>query len=92
MDKLGIEPATAQLELGLGLSLAIISTTRIPFEEICTDKKMEHVYIIPHPIINQQMGLDSCEAISMKMMVPKNHAVHEKIISGGNSNAIRSKC
>ena len=70
----------------------LLSTTTLAFEEICVDKKEAYVYVIPHSIINQQMGLDRCQALSMRMVVPRSRVVHEKVLAGGNSEAMKSKC
>ena len=71
---------------------ALIKTKNITLEEICVDKKEDYVYVIPHSIINQQMGLDRCQALNLRMVIPSSRIVHEKVLIGGNSAAMRQKC
>ena len=38
------------------------------------------------------MGLDRCQALSLRMVIPSSRVVHEKVLIGGNSEAMKKKC
>ena len=73
---------------------SLIMTKELELAEICPARKPdeETVFVIPLPILDYQSALDRCKALTMAMTVPFNNEEHEKIISGGNSEAMVKHC
>ena len=70
----------------------LVTKGTMDFSEICADKSKEHVFVIPTPILTQQMGLDRCKALGMTMVVPYSRFQHDKTVEGANSVAMRKQC
>ena len=80
--------------INMGTNDSLIITKEVDFEVICPDKEINDstVSLIPHPVLDYYGALDRCKSLTMQMTVPFNNGEHEKIMSGGNTKAMREHC